>query len=238
MAKSLMIIAAFVLAGMAALVWIYAPPPVSGLRFTLPSTPESVRPRMALTFDDGPNPDHTPALLNVLDRHSVKATFFVTGKYAEAYPELVREIHLRGHTVGNHFYSEKAPAFMGFEAARSSLEKTDRALAAAGVARPVLVRAPRLQIGVPLVRHLEKEGRILVGGTGFGWDWGTQDPDKICKMARKFAGPGRILAFHDGDDHQDRGDRGGTVIAVDRLLGELGSQYDFVPLADIWLAKD
>src|SRR5580692_7497179 len=56
--------------------------------------------KMALTFDDGPNPAVTPLLLDLLDRHSVRATFFLIGKFARACPELVREISARGHVLG------------------------------------------------------------------------------------------------------------------------------------------
>ena len=57
---------------------------------------------LALTFDDGPNPAVTPRLLDLLDRHSARATFFVIGKFARTCPDLVREIAARGHLLGNH----------------------------------------------------------------------------------------------------------------------------------------
>ena len=58
--------------------------------------------KIALTFDDGPNPAVTPRLLELFDRHSVRATFFLIGKFARACPELVKEISARGHLIGNH----------------------------------------------------------------------------------------------------------------------------------------
>src|ERR1700720_1215684 len=58
--------------------------------------------KLALTFDDGPNPAITPKLLDLLDRYKARATFFVIGRYIRECPELVREIAARGHVVGNH----------------------------------------------------------------------------------------------------------------------------------------
>jgi peptidoglycan/xylan/chitin deacetylase (PgdA/CDA1 family) len=58
--------------------------------------------KLAITFDDGPNPTMTPKLLDLLDRHKVRATFFVIGQYARQYPELLRETVARGHVIGNH----------------------------------------------------------------------------------------------------------------------------------------
>jgi peptidoglycan-N-acetylglucosamine deacetylase len=64
----------------------------------------SGRNAVALTFDDGPDPDVTPAVLKILAKHSAKATFFVTGKNAERYPELIKKILKHGHSIGNHSY--------------------------------------------------------------------------------------------------------------------------------------
>src|ERR1700688_2354393 len=58
--------------------------------------------KIALTFDDGPNPAVTPRLLELFDRYAVRATFFMIGKFARACPELVKEISVRGHLIGNH----------------------------------------------------------------------------------------------------------------------------------------
>ena len=61
--------------------------------------------QVAFTFDDGPNPETTPQILDILDRHCVKATFFMVGIHAERHPEIVREVAARGHTIGNHTWS-------------------------------------------------------------------------------------------------------------------------------------
>lgn len=68
---------------------------------------ESSRPEVLLTFDDGPHPEYTLKLLNILDKHQVKATFFVIGKMVEKRPDLVRAIAERGHTLGNHSFTHR-----------------------------------------------------------------------------------------------------------------------------------
>ncbi len=89
---------------------------------------------IALTFDDGPNPDVTPRILDILDKHCIKATFFLVGIYAQARPDLVREIARRGHIIGTHTWSHpdnlrhlslkaaKSQITRGFAAAHNALE--------------------------------------------------------------------------------------------------------------------
>lgn len=67
---------------------------------------------MALTFDDGPNPAITPKLLDLLDRHNIRATFFLIGRYVRAFPSLAKEIAERGHAIGNHTDSHPALTFL------------------------------------------------------------------------------------------------------------------------------
>lgn len=63
---------------------------------------------VALTFDDGPNPEATPKLLDVLDSLGIKATFFINGKHAVLYPDILQEIAQRGHEIGNHAWTHQA----------------------------------------------------------------------------------------------------------------------------------
>src|SRR5438093_2268452 len=65
---------------------------------------------ICLTFDDGPHPDYTPRVLDVLGRHGVRATFFLIGREAERYPDIVRRIDTEGHDIGHHSYEHRTPA--------------------------------------------------------------------------------------------------------------------------------
>lgn len=88
---------------------------------------------MALTYDDGPNTAWTPALLELLAEHDVKATFFLLGKYAEQEPALLREIAAAGHAIGNHTYSHVSMPMHGDATIREELRRTREAIEAAGV---------------------------------------------------------------------------------------------------------
>ena len=86
---------------------------------------------IALTFDDGPNPQHTPRVLAALARWNVRATFFVQGKFAAAYPELIRQEVAAGHIVGSHTYDHPELTRVSAEAIDSQIARTDAAIAAA-----------------------------------------------------------------------------------------------------------
>ena len=89
-------------AGAAGFAYYHAQLPTSQLYgATICREPDAGR-LIALTYDDGPNPEHTPALLEVLDRHGARATFFSIGRWAEREPALLREVHAAGHAIGNH----------------------------------------------------------------------------------------------------------------------------------------
>src|ERR1700676_5482180 len=91
---------------------------------------------LALTFDDGPNPAVTPQLLDELDRHSARATFFLIGKFARACPELVREISARGHLLGNHTETHANLIFRSRAGIRDELDRRQVAIFSAPPAAP------------------------------------------------------------------------------------------------------
>ena len=111
---------------------------------TLHHTPD--RSLLALTFDDGPNPAHTPQLLSLLERHAAPATFFLVGRFARACPELVREIADRGHSIGNHTETHVnlawLPAWRIAEELRACQDNILRALGFERDAAPILMRPP------------------------------------------------------------------------------------------------
>ena len=97
---------------------------------------------VALTFDDGPNPEATPAVLDALASGGVKATFFILGRHAERWPDLVERVAADGHRVGNHGYFHRKLHFKSPNYVRNDLELGTKAIEAAGGGRPTLFRAP------------------------------------------------------------------------------------------------
>ncbi len=86
---------------------------------TLPLGPKE----LVLTFDDGPNPEHTPKILDALDAHCIKATFFMVGRYAQMHPDIVREVWRRGHTVATHTWSHPILSKTYYKKARTQIDR-------------------------------------------------------------------------------------------------------------------
>src|SRR5262245_24282333 len=97
---------------------------------------------VALTFDDGPNPDATPLILDALNERGVKATFFILGRHAEQWPALVKRVADEGHTIGNHGWYHRKLHFKSPAYVRRDLELGTRAIESITALRPRLFRAP------------------------------------------------------------------------------------------------
>ncbi|RUT31388.1 polysaccharide deacetylase [Arsenicitalea aurantiaca] len=123
---------------------------------------ETDRPVVALTFDDGPTPDYTGPVLDLLAAHGVAATFFLTGREIEENPEEARAIVAAGHEIGNHSYSHPRMIFMSPDAVRAEIEATDAAIKSIGYEGPVHFRPPFGRKLVVLPWHLWRTGRTTI----------------------------------------------------------------------------
>lgn len=157
-----------------------------------------------LTFDDGPDPDITPRVLDVLDRYGYRAIFFLIGQKVEAHPEVVREIVRRGHIVGNHTYIHSPWAnFLGARHLVKDIEKTDALIAKACGVWPVLFRPP---LGVS--PHFLRRVLRATGHTVVGWDVRSLDTrGEACEVVLRRIGrklkTGSIVLLHDRLDGAD-----------------------------------
>lgn len=166
---------------------------------------ETPRNEVWLTIDDGPT-DDTRAVLDLFDRHQVKATFFVKGTLAEQQPDLVRELVARGHSVANHSHTHPSGTFwcllpgrVGEEIARCS-EVLKRVTGTA----PRWFRAP---VGMknPFVHPaLRRQGMRLIGWTARGFDGVLTDVDEIVARILPNLTPGAIIVLHQGRAHSLR----------------------------------
>lgn len=147
-----------------------------------------------LTFDDGPDPESTPCLLNILDSFDIKAIFFCSGKAAEKYPELIGKIKSKGHIIGNHGYSHlnglKTPAGKYCEDVRIASDLTsDR-----------IFRPPYGRISIRQYRRLRKFFSIVL------WDIMPYDFDddfgasRALNVLKKLIRPGSVIVLHDNPD--------------------------------------
>lgn len=152
---------------------------------------------VALTFDDGPDPDVICPLLNLLQRYKATATFFVIGKKAEGNPELVREILSRGHTIGNHSYRHD-PLLMlrSRERLAEEIDRTQQLLAGFGI-RPLVFRPP-VGITNPRLPIVLKMLRLdCVTFSCRAGDFGNRRIAGLAKRILRKAHPGAILLLHD-----------------------------------------
>ncbi|MDE3052910.1 MAG: polysaccharide deacetylase family protein [Gemmatimonadota bacterium] len=189
------------------------------------------RREVALTFDDGPNPDATPPILDALAQAGVHATFFILGRHAERWPALVRRVHDEGHAIGNHGYYHRKLHFKGPRYVRHDLGRGADAIAQACGARPALFRAPH-GFRSPWVNAIARSmGERVIGWSLGVWDSDRPGVDEIVHRTLAGARPGSILLLHDGDGYDPAGDRRQTAGAVPRIVGQLAARgYAFVPV--------
>ena len=163
--------------------------------------PEAARARraFALTLDDGPDPEVTPAVLDLLEREGVRATFFCIAERAQAHPALVREIVARGHSVQNHslghrhHFSLLGPAAMAREVARAQEVLTDLTGES-----PHCFRAPAGLRNPFLAPVLHGLGLRLVSWTRRGFDTRSGDAAVVLARLTRDLAAGDILLLHDG----------------------------------------
>ena len=190
-------------------------------------------PLVSITFDDGPNPRATPRILDVLRRERVQATFFVLGRHAERWPELVRRTALDGHQLGNHGYyhrklHRRSPSYVRDDLTRG----TEQIVRASGV-RPRHFRAPhgfRNPWVTPIAASL---GQRTVGWSLGVWDSARPGADVIAERAIDGMHAGSILLLHDGDGYDPDGDRMQTAEALPTILAGLRRRgFRFTTLPD------
>jgi peptidoglycan/xylan/chitin deacetylase (PgdA/CDA1 family) len=152
---------------------------------------------VALTFDDGPSPWHTPKVLNELDRHRVKATFFMMGRNVERYPDLARDVLRRGHEIGNHSYSHPKLILMSPRSVRDEIERTDKLLRDIGVSGEIHFRAPHASKFIVLPCVLGQMGKLDVLGDVSAEEWRQQPAAVMTESILRQVRPGSIIGMHD-----------------------------------------
>lgn len=154
--------------------------------------------RVSLTFDDGPDEIHTPVILDILEKHQVKATFFVIGHKAEKQLELLRQIASKGHELGNHSYSH---AFFfdlfGRKKMERDLQKADEVINNVTGKRPGLFRPPYGVTTPVLAKVVKKLGYKTIGWSVRSLDTVLKDKEKLTERVIERLHPGAIILLHD-----------------------------------------
>ena len=174
---------------------------------------------VALSFDDGPHPEGTPAVLEVLERAGAKATFFMVGEQVDRRPELAAEVAARGHAVALHAYRHRlhmrmTPRQLDTDIARG-LDSLQRALRQ----RPTLHRPPYGIYSPWGLRTVRRAGLSQLLWSRWGKDWrGDTTAERIAALAAQGAGPGDVILLHDADFYSAPGCHWRTVAALEQIL--------------------
>ena len=190
-------------------------------------------PLVALTFDDGPNPDATPRLLEILAAHGAKATFFMTGEHAAAHPELVAEVRRGGHAIGNHTWDHPSLPLIPGPDRRRQIRECAKVLPTDG---DRLFRAPYGNLSAAAQWDVWRSGYRLIGWSTIIPDWQPLDAATLAGQALEAMRPGAIVVMHDGLVDfitADVLDRQPTLDAVALLLTEMGNRYRFVTIPEL-----
>lgn len=179
--------------------------------------------KIALTFDDGPDPTRTALLLDGLAKRQVKASFFITGKNAESYPELVKRMHEEGHLIGNHTYSHLQLNRSNRELFKEELVKTNDIIREITGEEVVYVRPP---YGSWDKSFEEELSMFPVLWTIDPLDWCTGDAACVINKVVPKVKENSIILLHDEYDS--------TVTAALQIVDELQKQgYEFVTVDEI-----
>jgi peptidoglycan-N-acetylglucosamine deacetylase len=161
---------------------------------------------IALTFDDGPDPEVTPRVLDALATHGVRATFFAIGHKLEAHPELARRIRAEGHELGNHsWHHSRWQNFFGPAAHTRELARGARAIRAVTGERASPLYRPPIGLKSPSLARAAHHARLtLVGWSLKSLDTQIADPERIAARVLRRIRPGDIVLLHDGHDRLGR----------------------------------
>ena len=173
---------------------------------------------VALTYDDGPNDPYTERLLEVLERHQVKATFFLIGRFVKERPDIARAVVDAGHAIGNHTWDHPNLIFCSVAELRRQLQQTQQAIFDATGLEAKLFRPPfggRRPDTLSVARSL---GLQPVMWNVTCRDWKAKSPEEIVGHAERQIRGGDVILLHDGEFHSIGVDRSRSVEASDRIL--------------------
>ncbi len=177
------------------------------------------RKQVALTFDDGPDPEVTPLVLDALAKYDTRATFFAIGKSLADHPQLARDIAGGGHELGNHSWRHlRLQSFLAVADQEREIERGARAIGAVtGSETAPLYRSPLGIKSPPMARAAHRMRLTLVAWSLHSHDSRSSDPDRIAWRVLSRIRPGDIVLMHDGHDLPGR-HRLGAARALPSIL--------------------
>jgi len=188
--------------------------------------------KLSLTFDDGPSPPCTEAILAVLSYYSVPATFFMIGERMMAHDSTVKRVEQAGHVIGNHTRTHRNLRGATFEDLDHEINRWGQ-----------YFRPPGGHYDEAVLEYLRDHDIQLAMWDAEGLDWKLRTADEIVAyLARRIEsleGDSAIVLLHDGDSENLDGNRWATVEATDRIITRYRAQgFEFVPLSEMTLPRE
>jgi len=197
------------------------------------SGPPSGSKLVALTFDDGPWPGQTEAVLEILARERVRATFFMLGLRVQRAPDLARRVVAEGHVVGNHTQSHTLLARAPLARIRYEMATGETVIKRYTGVEPTWFRAPGGSVSPAVKAQAKALGERMAGWGIDPGDWKRPPARFIVQRVVAAARPGAIILLHDGG-----GDRKQTIDALPAIIGQLKAQgYTFVTLDEMYAPR-
>jgi polysaccharide deacetylase family sporulation protein PdaB len=195
-------------------------------------------PFIALTFDDGPDPLYTPLILDILKDKDVSATFFMIGRHAERYPDLVQRIVEEGHDIGNHTYNHRNLYGLDENSTWQEIAKADDVISNLAGTEVHLFRPPRGMYSEPSLRYAHELGYTTVLWSVSSRDWAEISAGQLERHILKNTKGGDILLFHDSGSFigTSGGYRHNTVNALPRIIDGLQAKgFHFVTVSQLMI---
>jgi peptidoglycan-N-acetylglucosamine deacetylase len=177
---------------------------------------------VALTFDDGPHPEGTPAVLELLDRAGIRATFFMVGEQVERRPSLAAEVQSAGHLIALHAYRHRLQLRMTAGQLEADIERGLQALADATGKTPTLHRPPYGIYSPAGLIAARNHQLVPLLWSRWGRDWRKYtSPERIARRAAGQVRGGDVILLHDADFYSAKGSHRRTVEALELIIGTL-----------------
>lgn len=188
---------------------------------------------VALSFDDGPHPEFTPAIIEILDGHKIPATFFLVGRHVRREPALAQRLAAASHEIANHTFTHCILPALRDHIVIEEIRQADHAIREITGCSPRLLRPPMGLFSRRVLDLIEGCGYQTVIGDVYPRDPNSPGRERIYRRVMQRVRPGSIIILHDGGNN-GRVDRSQTVWAAERIVEDLCAQnYRFVTISEM-----
>ena len=181
--------------------------------------------KIALTFDCAWGDEDIDAILTTLERYNCRATFFVTGEWAERCGDALKKIHDAGHEIGNHSYNHADYTKLSAQDITADLDKADAVIEGVTGEKPSLARAPSGGYNNTVITAIEDSGRLCIQWSVDGIDYGDADAQSIYDRCVKNTREGDIILLHNGTKN--------TANVLPKILEALECGFEFSSVSDL-----